>query len=80
LAYVAKLHKRVICSNNINTIDCITSCYKTGVSFIDFFFTVQPFIVNSSELNMRTLNYAVICLCCTGSTKSFLQMADSYRL
>jgi hypothetical protein len=48
------------------------------------FFTVQPymlsFIVNSGELKMRTLNYAVICLCCTGSTKSFIQMADIYRL
>jgi len=38
------------------------------------------FIVNSGELKMRILNYALICLCCTGSTKSFLQLADIYRL
>ena len=29
---------------------------------------------------MRTLNYAATCLCCAGSTTSFLQMADIYRL
>ena len=48
------------------------------------FFKVQPymlsFIVNSGELKRRILNYAVICLCFTGSAKSFLQLTDIYGL